>query len=131
MRGRNFGRLLGLALHCVHPKDHSLRVHTCISNVTHGMQISERADDVEEWTKNFQSDRKRNAAYKEQLNNLALASGKIIQDVGEMVASPRHALTLEQWRKLQNLQKAKRAAAKANVPPHQPAAHAPAAGDRP
>ncbi len=79
----------------------------------------------------LEADRLDDAAYKEQLNNLALASGKIIQDVGEMVASPRHALTLEQWRKLQNLQKAKRAAAKANVPPHQPAAHAPAAGDRP
>jgi hypothetical protein len=38
---------------------------------------------------------------------------------------------LEQWRKLQNLQKAKRAAAKANVPLHPPVAHTPAAGDRP
>ena len=79
----------------------------------------------------LEADQLDDAAYKEQLNNLALASGKIIQDVGEMVASPRHVLTLEQWRKLQNLQKAKRAAAKANVSPHQPAAHTPAAGDRP
>ena len=69
------------------------------------------------------------AAYKQQLNNLAAASGRLIQEVGEMLASPRRVLTVEQWRKLQTLQRAKRAAPQPAVPPHQPAT--PKAGERP
>lgn len=53
------------------------------------------------------------AAYQQQLNKLAAAAGKLVQDAGEMTVSPRRVLTLEQWRKLQSLQKAKRAAAQA------------------
>lgn len=70
------------------------------------------------------------AACKQQLDNLAAASGKLVRDLGEMVVAPRRVLTLEQWRKLQALQRAKQAAAKANVP-HQPLTHTPMAGERP
>lgn len=69
------------------------------------------------------------AAYKQQLNSLAVATGKVVQDVGEMVVSPRRVLTAEQWRKLQSLQRAKRAAAR-SAAPRQPATHTPTAGDR-
>jgi Spy/CpxP family protein refolding chaperone len=75
----------------------------------------------------LEADELDDAAYKQQLNNLAAASGKLVQDVGEMIVAPRRVLTLEQWRKLQSLQRAKRAAA----PPRQPATHTPAVGDRP
>jgi Spy/CpxP family protein refolding chaperone len=47
-------------------------------------------------------------AYKQQLNNLAAASGKVIQDLGEMVVSPRRVLTPEQWKKLQALKREKK-----------------------
>jgi Spy/CpxP family protein refolding chaperone len=70
------------------------------------------------------------AAYKQQLNNLAVATGKIVQDFGEMTVSPRRVLTMDQWRKLQSLQRAKKAAAKSAVPPRQSATHPPTAGDR-
>jgi len=75
----------------------------------------------------LQADQLDDAAYKQQLNNLAAASGKLVQDVGEMIVSPRRVLTLEQWRKLQTLQRAKRAAA----PLRQSPAHTPTAGDKP
>jgi Spy/CpxP family protein refolding chaperone len=75
----------------------------------------------------LQADQLDDAAYKQQLNNLAVASGKLVQDVGEMIVSPRRVLTLEQWRKLQTLQRAKRAAA----PLRQSPTHTPTAGDRP
>ena len=79
----------------------------------------------------LEADQLDDAAYKQQLNNLAVATGKLVQDVGEMIISPRRALTVEQWRKLQYLQRAKRAAARVAVPPGQPATPKPKAGDRP
>jgi Spy/CpxP family protein refolding chaperone len=69
----------------------------------------------------LEADQLDEAAYKQQLNDLAAASGKLIQEVGEMVASPRRVLTVEQWRKLQALQRAKRAAPQPAVSPRQPA----------
>jgi Spy/CpxP family protein refolding chaperone len=57
------------------------------------------------------------AAYKQQLNNLAAAAGALVQGLGEMAVAPRRVLTLEQWRKLQTLQKAKRAQVHAFPPP--------------
>ncbi|MGA2963791.1 MAG: hypothetical protein ABSD96_19150 [Candidatus Korobacteraceae bacterium] len=77
----------------------------------------------------LEADQLDEVAYKEQLNNLAVASGKLVQNVGEMVASPRRVLTVEQWRKLQILQRAKRAAVQSAVPPRQPVT--PKTGDRP
>jgi Spy/CpxP family protein refolding chaperone len=79
----------------------------------------------------LEADQLDDAAYKQQLNNLAVATGKLVQNVGEMVVSPRRVLTAEQWRKLQNLQRAKRAASRSAVPPRQPATHTPTAGDKP
>jgi Spy/CpxP family protein refolding chaperone len=79
----------------------------------------------------LEADQLDDAAYKQQVNNLAAAAGKLVQDVGEMVVSPRRVLTVEQWRKLQDLQRAKRAAVRAAVPPSQLAPHPPTAGDRP
>jgi Spy/CpxP family protein refolding chaperone len=79
----------------------------------------------------LEADQLDDAAYQQQLNNLAAAAGKLVQDFGEMTVSPRRILTLEQWRKLQSLQRAKRAAAKAAAPPRQPGMRAPAACDRP
>jgi len=79
----------------------------------------------------LEADQLDDAAYKQQVNNLALAAGKLVQDVGEMAVSPRRVLTVEQWRKLQNLQRAKRAVARSAVPPRQSATHTPTAGDRP
>ena len=63
------------------------------------------------------------AAYKQQLDILAAAAGKLVVDAGEMTVSPRRVLTLEQWRKLQSLQRAKRVAAGSALSPRQPAAH--------
>ena len=77
----------------------------------------------------LEADQLDEAAYKQQLNNLAASSGKLVQGVGEMVASPRRVLTVEQWRRLQTLQRAKRAASQPAVPPRQPAT--PKAADRP
>jgi len=71
------------------------------------------------------------AAYKQQLNNLAAATGKVVQDVGEMAAAPRRVLTVEQWQKLQSLRRAKRTAARSAAPPHQSATHPLASGDKP
>jgi len=70
----------------------------------------------------LEADQLDDAAYKQQLDALAAATGKLVLDVGEMTVSPRRILTLEQWRKLQSLQRAKRAAAASSVPPpaHQP-----------
>jgi Spy/CpxP family protein refolding chaperone len=79
----------------------------------------------------LEADQLDDASYKLQLNNLAGAADKLIREVGEMVISPRRVLTVEQWRKLQNLQRAKRAAVRAAVPPGQSATHTPTAGDRP
>lgn len=73
----------------------------------------------------LEADRLDDAAYQQQLDNLAAATGKLVRDFGEMAVSPRRVLSLEQWRKLQSLQRAKRAAAKAAAAPaHQPAANA-------
>lgn len=69
-------------------------------------------------------------AYKQQLSNLGAATGKVVQDFGEMVVAPRRVLSLEQWRKLKALQKAKRAEAKTAASPRQSSTHAPMAGDR-
>ena len=66
------------------------------------------------------------AAYKQQINNLAAVAGKLVQDVGDMAAAPRRVLTLEQWRKLQSLQRAK---ARSSTPPR-PAMQTPP-GNRP
>ena len=71
-----------------------------------------------------------NAAYKKQLSNLAAATGKVVEDFGEMVVAPRRVLSQEQWRKLQSIQKAKRAAAKTATSTHQTAPHTPNPGDR-
>ena len=48
----------------------------------------------------MEADQLDDAAYRQQVNNLAAATGKVVQDVGEMAVSPRRVLTLEQWRKL-------------------------------
>jgi Spy/CpxP family protein refolding chaperone len=58
----------------------------------------------------MEADQLDDAAYKQQLNNLAAATGKLVQDLGEMTISPRRILTAEQWRKLQTFQREKRAA---------------------
>jgi len=79
----------------------------------------------------LEADQLDDAAYKQQLNNLAIAAGKLVQDAGEIAVSPRRVLTVEQWRKLQSLQRAKRAAGSSAVPSRQQATHAPTAGDRP
>ena len=84
----------------------------------------------------MEADQLDDAAYRQQVNNLAAATGKLVQDVGEMAVSPRRVLTLEQYRKLQAWQRAKRTAAQTAVPlrqpaSHLPATHPPAAGDRP
>ena len=66
------------------------------------------------------------ATYKQQLEALAAATGKVVVDLGEMTVSPRRVLTLEQWQKLKIYKRAKRAAAAsalATPPSHQPAAH--------
>ena len=67
------------------------------------------------------------AAYKQQINNLAAVAGKLVQDVGDMAAAPRRILTLEQWRKLQSLQRAR---ARSSAPPR-PAMQPPPGGNRP
>jgi len=67
------------------------------------------------------------AAYQQQLNNLAAVAGKLVQDVGEMAAAPRRILTVEQWRKLQSLQRAKARPSASPRPGMQP----PPAGNRP
>jgi Spy/CpxP family protein refolding chaperone len=79
----------------------------------------------------LEADQLDEAAYKQQMNNLAAATGKLVLDVGEMTVSPRRVLTVEQWRKLQSLQKAKRVAAKSAISSRQPATHAPTAGEKP
>lgn len=53
------------------------------------------------------------AAYNRQLSELAAATGKAVQNVGEMAAAPRRILTTEQWAKLQSIKRAKKAAAAA------------------
>jgi Spy/CpxP family protein refolding chaperone len=68
----------------------------------------------------LQADQLDDLAYKQQLDNLASASGKIVRDLGEMVVSPRRVLTPEQWKKLQTLKREKRVAAHpAAAPSHQ------------
>lgn len=71
------------------------------------------------------------AAYQQQLDNLAGATGKIVKDLAEMVVSPRRVLTAEQWRKLQALQRAKRAAVRSAVSPCPSATHSPTVGNKP
>jgi Spy/CpxP family protein refolding chaperone len=71
----------------------------------------------------LEADQLDDAAYKHQLDILATAVGKLVLDAGEMTVSPRRVLTLEQWRKLQSLQRAKRAAVGSALPQRQPAAH--------
>jgi Spy/CpxP family protein refolding chaperone len=58
-------------------------------------------------------------AYKQQLDNLAAASGKVVRDLGEMVVSPRRILTPEQWKKLQALKRAKKTLTQSAAPSHQ------------
>jgi Spy/CpxP family protein refolding chaperone len=79
----------------------------------------------------MEADQLDDAAYRQQVNNLAAATGKLVQDVGEMAVSPRRVLTLEQWRKLQTWQRAKRTSARTAPSLHQPATHTPTAGERP
>ena len=79
----------------------------------------------------MEADQLDDAAYQQQLNNLAAAAGKLVRDLGEMTVSPRRVLTLEQWRKLQTWQRAKKTAARTAVLPHQPATHTPMPGERP
>jgi Spy/CpxP family protein refolding chaperone len=76
----------------------------------------------------LEADQLDEAAYKQQLSKLAGATGKVVEDVGEMAASPRRVLTLEQWRKLQSWQKAKKVAAQVAVPARPSGAHT---GDKP
>jgi Spy/CpxP family protein refolding chaperone len=75
----------------------------------------------------LQADQLDDAAYTQQMQNLAAATGKLVQEVGEMAVSPRRVLSLEQWRKLQSLQRAKQAE-KPSAAPRPSATHAPAAG---
>jgi Spy/CpxP family protein refolding chaperone len=79
----------------------------------------------------FEADRLDDAAYKAQLNQLAAAVGKLVQDVGEMAITPRRVLTAEQWGKLQSLQRAKQAASRATVSRRPPSTNAPPAAARP
>ncbi len=78
----------------------------------------------------LEADQLDDAAYKQQMENLAAATGKLVQDVGEMAVSPRRVLTLEQWRKLQNLQRAKQAA-NPSAASRPSATHSKMAGDKP
>lgn len=68
-------------------------------------------------------------AYKQQLDSLSAAGGKMIHEVGEMVVSPRRVLTAEQYQKLRSLQRAKREAAKDSAHPR--TAKTPPQGERP
>ena len=79
----------------------------------------------------FEADRLDDAAYKTQLNALAAAAGKLVQDVGEMAVTPRRVLSAEQWQKLRSLQRAKQAASRATVSPRPPSANPPPAAPRP
>jgi Spy/CpxP family protein refolding chaperone len=76
----------------------------------------------------LEADQLDDAAYQQQLSKLSDAAGRLVQGAGEMAASPRRVLTVEQWWKLQGVQKAKRAAQAA--PAHQTGTHAPTA-DKP
>jgi Spy/CpxP family protein refolding chaperone len=78
----------------------------------------------------LEADRLDDAAYRQQLSNLAAATGKLIEDVGEMAVAPRRVLTVEQWGKLQSLQRAKQVAARPAASPALPAPATPA-GNRP
>jgi len=79
----------------------------------------------------LEADQVDEVAYKQQLDNLAAATGKLVQGVGEMVVSPRRVLTAEQWRKLQSFQRAKKTAARTAVQPRQPVTRPPTAVDKP
>lgn len=80
----------------------------------------------------LEADQLDDAAYKQQMNNLAAATGKLVQDVGEMAVSPRRVLTVEQWKKLQSWQRAKKAAARAAVTQRpSTSTHTPTAGEKP
>jgi Spy/CpxP family protein refolding chaperone len=57
----------------------------------------------------LEADQLDDPAYKQQVNDLAAVAGKLVQDVGEMAATPRRVLSLEQWQKLRTLERAKRA----------------------
>ncbi|HUO60584.1 MAG TPA: hypothetical protein VMU24_07930 [Candidatus Acidoferrales bacterium] len=57
----------------------------------------------------YEVDQLDEAAYKQEVNALAAASGKVVQDLGEMAIAPRRVLTTEQWRKLESLRRAKQA----------------------
>ena len=77
----------------------------------------------------MEADQLDEAAYKQQLDSLAAATGKLVLDLGEMTVSPRRILTPEQWRKLQTFQREKRAASRPATP--KPPTHTPPAGDKP
>jgi Spy/CpxP family protein refolding chaperone len=79
----------------------------------------------------LEADQLDDAAYQLQLNNLAAATGKVVRDFGEMAVTPRRVLTLEQWRKLQSLQRAKRAEVRSSAPTRPPLPHTPSTGTRP
>jgi Spy/CpxP family protein refolding chaperone len=57
----------------------------------------------------YEADQLDEGAYKREVNALANVSGKVVQDLGEMAATPRRVLTPEQWRKLEAIRRAKQA----------------------
>ena len=79
----------------------------------------------------LEADQLDDAAYKQQVNNLAAAAGGLVQNLGEMVVNPRRVLTVEQWRKLQSLQRAKRAEVRPPAPLRPPATQTSPAGNNP
>jgi Spy/CpxP family protein refolding chaperone len=73
----------------------------------------------------YEADQLDDAAYKREVNALANATGKVVQDLGEMAAAPRRVLTVEQWQMLQKLRRAKQAERRSSVqrtPSQQPRA---------
>jgi Spy/CpxP family protein refolding chaperone len=55
------------------------------------------------------------AAYGKQLDNLSVASGMIIHEVGEMAIAPRRILTPAQYQTLKSLQRTRREAAQQSL----------------
>jgi Spy/CpxP family protein refolding chaperone len=49
------------------------------------------------------------SAYQQQLGDLAAATGRLVQTLGERAITPRRVLTSEQWKKLVALQAARKA----------------------
>jgi Spy/CpxP family protein refolding chaperone len=63
----------------------------------------------------YEADQLDEAAYKQEVNALAAATGKVVQDLGEMAAAPRRVLTTEQWRKLETIRRAKQAERRSTI----------------